>query len=163
MKKNLLVLFSILLFLSCSKEDSPEEIKQKQYPVYCSINSLIKPTEFSLITSVDRMRLYYDQRINTKYGNKGVLIIRWESQIRAFDVACPYEWDNRINLLSGYKDIWSIGEEITCSSCKSGFSPFTGQALSGKAQEEGINMVQYKVEIRNVDGSKSEKELVVTN
>lgn len=166
MKTNILVLFSIFLFISCSKEDSPEEIKQKQYPVYYTLNTINGRSTFDMITNIDYMRIFLEEphpsNGNKANGNKGIFIIRWEAQTRAFDVACPYEWDNRIALFSS-KEASEMGQSVTCPSCDSEFDPFTGKALSGKAKNAGIDMVQYKVEIRNMEKFPSEKELVVTN
>lgn len=77
-------------------------------------------------------------------------------ETKAFDMACPFEWDKRIELvLDEYKF-------FKCPSCGSIYNPNTCKAVEGIAQKSGAMMIQYKVEIQEKT-IVSKKDVIITN
>ena len=157
MKKLPYLLLLLLAFTvtACSSDDDPDEQKRTEYPVYYKAHSLINSAAFDMINTVGLI-IFDDSRV--KYGNKGLFIFNKNDRIRAFDIACPYEWDERVYLIEELP-----GANVTCKSCESVFNTYTGEAISGKAKEARTNMVEYHVEEVEKELGSSIREIIVTN
>ena len=161
MKKLLLLLPAFFLITSCSSDDDPNDNRTNQYPVNIKLSTIFSESDIDNITSLvsTKLYIYQNDHPNLQIGNRGIYVIRdggMNGETKAFDMACPYEWDKRVQLvLDEYK-------ALKCTSCGSIYNPNTCKAVEGIAQKSGAMMIQYKVEIQEKT-IVSKKDVIITN
>ncbi|QIK56077.1 hypothetical protein G7051_17605 [Dysgonomonas sp. HDW5B] len=158
MKKLLLLLPAFFLITSCSSDNDPEDNRAKQYPVNIKLSTIFSESEINSISTYGGSTLYIYQKDHPTIptGNRGIYVKRDPGETKAFDLACPYEWDKRVQLVLDEYGAFK------CSSCGSIYNPNTCKAVEGIAQKSGATMIQYKVEIQEKT-IVSKKDVIITN
>lgn len=157
MKKLLLILPAFFLITSCSSDDDPEDNRANQYPVNIKLSTIFSESDIEKITSYSsELYIYQKDHPSIPTGNRGIYLIRRPGETKAFDMACPYEWDKRVQF------VLDENKFFKCPSCGSLYNPFTCKAVEGIAQKSGAVMIQYKVEIQEKT-IVSKKDVIITN
>ena len=128
LKYTVLLLVSLLVFVSCKKEN-----KNPIPDVYVSFYMNISSTIYIELASVGGW-------VNLTGGYKGVVVYRASSdEFVAFERACPYDWETD----SAYVDVEPSGLVLQCKKCKSEYLILDGSIVSGVAK---YPLKQYKAD-----------------
>jgi len=125
------VIWAILSFQSCGKEELDYTIPRERVSFQVNLNSLD-----NILNSVGGYQTYTKPRLSNEYvGYAGLLVYSYSIDMDgvpllvAYDLCCPYE-DQRSVTVSPNAE----GKAV-CAKCKSVYDMNTGRPLSGPSQE----------------------------
>ena len=157
MKKVLFTLISCIFFSSCGEEEQVSNI-----PTY-AVNLMIEPSGIdNHLSIVGNIGIYvsdkaaYEKLLNDIKGVKvhtaprlkgeaigfsGLLLIKTDMELAAFDLCCPNEIEQRIKVVP-------TNESMTakCPECASEFNLWeNGRAVGGPAEKKRQSLKSYRV------------------
>lgn len=168
MKKIFLAFTALSLLISCSSDNEKEELippepkPLKQYEVnYTVSKNELEEKEKNLVVDLENSHqpflglsgIYIVFKSRTTTIDPPVSVLSDECVV--FDRSCPYEWDKNTLLKVRYIDYNTVME---CDICGSRYSSLNMEAISGKAKEKALKLIQYKV-----DFDKGKQEYQITN